>query len=61
IYGIHDEANDKAFELQLSWVCDESNRPLQKLLVPLLYRYQQIFWSEQAKAASLVLEEMDAD
>lgn len=26
IYQVHDEAKDKAFELELSWVCDESNR-----------------------------------
>ena len=32
IYGVHDEAKDKAFELELSWVCDESNRQHQKVL-----------------------------
>lgn len=26
IYGVHDEAKDKDFELEMSWVCDESNR-----------------------------------
>lgn len=31
IYGVHDEAKDKAFELELSWVCDESNRQHQKV------------------------------
>ncbi|GMN63075.1 hypothetical protein TIFTF001_032158 [Ficus carica] len=30
IYGIHDEAKDKDFELELNWVCDESNRQHQK-------------------------------
>ena len=31
IYGVHDEAKDKDFELELSWVCDESNRLHQKV------------------------------
>uniref|UniRef100_A0A6N2N0R2 Uncharacterized protein n=1 Tax=Salix viminalis TaxID=40686 RepID=A0A6N2N0R2_SALVM len=26
IYKVHDEAKDKAFELEMSWVCDESKR-----------------------------------
>eukprot|EP00898_Chlorokybus_atmophyticus_P004714 jgi/Chlat1/5243/Chrsp33S05087 len=26
IYSAHDEAKDKAFELELSWICDESGR-----------------------------------
>lgn len=29
---MHDEAKDKAFELELSWICDESNRQHQKVL-----------------------------
>uniref|UniRef100_A0A0E0FUR5 Proteasome subunit alpha type n=1 Tax=Oryza nivara TaxID=4536 RepID=A0A0E0FUR5_ORYNI len=53
IYGVHDEAKDKAFELELSWICDESNRQHQKVPGDLL---------EQAKvAAQAALEEMDAD
>lgn len=32
IYGVHDEAKDKAFELEMSWVCDESNRQHQKVV-----------------------------
>ena len=53
IYGVHDEAKDKAFELELSWICDESNRQHQKVPADLL---------EQAKvAAQAALEEMDAD
>lgn len=32
IYGVHDEAKDKAFELEMSWVCDESNRQHQKVI-----------------------------
>jgi hypothetical protein len=31
IYGVHDEAKDKDFELEMSWVCDESNRQHQKV------------------------------
>ncbi|XP_039126996.1 proteasome subunit alpha type-3-like [Dioscorea cayenensis subsp. rotundata] len=32
IYGVHDEAKDKAFELEMSWVCEESNRQHQKMI-----------------------------
>uniref|UniRef100_A0A0D9WI04 Proteasome subunit alpha type n=1 Tax=Leersia perrieri TaxID=77586 RepID=A0A0D9WI04_9ORYZ len=53
IYGVHDEAKDKDFELELSWVCDESNRQHEKVPDDLV---------EQAKAAAqAALEEMDAD
>ncbi|XP_073100613.1 proteasome subunit alpha type-3 isoform X2 [Elaeis guineensis] len=53
IYAVHDEAKDKAFELEMSWVCDESNRQHQKVPDDLL---------EEAKAAAkAALEEMDAD
>mmetsp|Transcript_13382 Transcript_13382/g.18292 ORF Transcript_13382/g.18292 Transcript_13382/m.18292 type:complete len:250 (-) Transcript_13382:30-779(-) len=31
IYQVHDEAKDKQFELELSWVCDESNKMHQKV------------------------------
>jgi hypothetical protein len=38
IYEVHDEAKDKAFELELSWVCDESNKQHQRVcLLPLGY------------------------
>ena len=44
IYGVHDEAKDKAFELEMSWVCEESNREHQRVsllfFVPFL-----TFWS----------------
>ncbi|KAF2291767.1 hypothetical protein GH714_035522 [Hevea brasiliensis] len=53
IYKVHDEAKDKAFELEMSWVCDESKRLHQKVPDELL---------EEAKAAArTALEEMDAD
>nr|KJB55440.1 hypothetical protein B456_009G076300 [Gossypium raimondii] len=53
IYKVHDEAKDKAFELEMSWVCDESKQQHQKVPDDLL---------EEAKAAARVaLEEMDAD
>lgn len=32
IYKVHDEAKDKAFELEMSWVCDESKRQHEKVL-----------------------------
>ncbi|RHN50651.1 putative proteasome endopeptidase complex [Medicago truncatula] len=31
IYGVHDEAKDKDFELEMSWVCEESNRQHEKV------------------------------
>lgn len=31
IYAVHDEAKDKAFELEMSWICDESNREHQRV------------------------------
>ncbi len=53
IYGVQDEAKDKDFELEMSWICDESNRQHQKVPEDLL---------EEAKAAAkAALEEMDAD
>ncbi|PPR94895.1 hypothetical protein GOBAR_AA25766 [Gossypium barbadense] len=53
IYKLHDEAKDKAFELEMSWVCDESKQQHQKVPDDLL---------EEAKAAArIALEEMDAD
>ncbi|ONM37088.1 Proteasome subunit alpha type [Zea mays] len=53
IYAVHDEAKDKAFELELSWICEESKRQHQKVPNDLL---------EHAKAAAqTALEEMDAD
>ena len=32
IYGVHDEAKDKAFELELSWIYDELKRQHEKVL-----------------------------
>lgn len=32
IYKVHDEAKDKAFELEMSWVCDESKRQHEKVI-----------------------------
>ncbi|CAL5425640.1 unnamed protein product [Camellia sinensis] len=53
IYKVHDEAKDKAFELEMSWVCEESKRQHEKVPEELL---------EEAKAAGkTALEEMDAD
>ncbi|KAK6151391.1 hypothetical protein DH2020_014026 [Rehmannia glutinosa] len=63
IYGVHDEAKDKAFELEMSWVCDESNRQHQKPLnVPTIRVPGSDDVLEEAKtAAKAALEEMDAD
>ncbi|CAI0391270.1 unnamed protein product [Linum tenue] len=43
IYKVHDEAKDKGFELELSWVCNESERIYQKIPDELL---------EEAKSAA---------
>ncbi|KAG0577619.1 hypothetical protein M758_5G160900 [Ceratodon purpureus] len=54
IYGVHDEAKDKAFELEMSWICDESNREHQRVPADLLAEAKQA-----AKEAQE--EDMDAD
>ncbi|GLU18992.1 hypothetical protein SLE2022_352640 [Rubroshorea leprosula] len=52
IYKVHDEEKDKAFELEMSWVCNESRKQREKVSDALL---------EEAKAAArAALEEMDA-
>jgi 20S proteasome subunit alpha 7 len=59
IYEVHDEAKDKAFELELSWVCDESNKQHQRVPADLLEEAKAA-----AKAAKDALDEdegMDAD
>lgn len=33
IYKLHDEAKDKAFELEMSWICEESKREHQKVVL----------------------------
>ena len=53
IYSCHDEVKDKEFELELSWVCEESNKQFQ--LVPKDIK-------EEAEAyAKAALDEMDED
>ncbi|BBN19305.1 hypothetical protein Mp_8g09510 [Marchantia polymorpha subsp. ruderalis] len=54
IYNVHDEAKDKAFELEMSWICDESKREHQRVPADLLAEAKAI-----AKAAQE--EDMDAD
>lgn len=53
IYKVHDDAKDKDFELELSWVCEESKFKHQ--MVP-----KDVFdESVQAAKAALDAEEMD--
>ena len=52
LYRIHDEVKDKAFELELTWVCDESGR--KHVRVPEDFKRE---CEEEAKR----LEEMDED
>jgi hypothetical protein len=44
IYGVHDEAKDKDFELEMSWVCDESNRQHEKVRQQ-VYFYTMTYFS----------------
>lgn len=54
IYGVHDEAKDKAFELEISWICEESKREHERVPTDLL--------AEAVAAAKAAQEEdMDAD
>jgi 20S proteasome subunit alpha 7 len=55
IYKLHDEVKDKELELELSWVCDESNRL--HVPVPDPYRSEAIRLAQEAKKR----EEMDSD
>ena len=41
IYAVHDEAKDKAFELEMSWICDESNREHLRVSTLLLNEMQK--------------------
>lgn len=42
IYKLHDEAKDKAFELEMSWICDESKREHQKVKFYMVFTYWQM-------------------
>eukprot|EP00245_Coleochaete_scutata_P006912 TRINITY_DN21739_c0_g1_i1.p1 TRINITY_DN21739_c0_g1~~TRINITY_DN21739_c0_g1_i1.p1 ORF type:complete len:251 (+),score=44.14 TRINITY_DN21739_c0_g1_i1:107-859(+) len=54
IHSVHDEAKDKAFELEMSWVCDESKRQFERVPADLV--------AEAEAAAKAALEEdMEAD
>jgi len=55
IYKLHDDAKDKEFELELSWVCDQSNK--QHQLVPREIAEEAIKEAVDAKQK----EEMDDD
>jgi len=47
IYKLHDDVKDKEFELELSWVCDESNR--KHVMVPADIRAEAIRAGKEAK------------
>lgn len=53
IYTVHDEAKDKEFELQMSWICDASNKKHERVPASILQEAENL-----AKAA---LEDMDSD
>ncbi|BFI22152.1 20S proteasome subunit alpha 7 [Marchantia polymorpha subsp. ruderalis] len=44
IYNVHDEAKDKAFELEMSWICDESKREHQRVPADLLAEAKWGMW-----------------
>mmetsp|Transcript_40904 Transcript_40904/g.130675 ORF Transcript_40904/g.130675 Transcript_40904/m.130675 type:complete len:114 (-) Transcript_40904:92-433(-) len=52
IYSVHDEAKDKAFELELSWLCEESGNEHKRVPADLAQHAE-----EAAKAA--LEEDMD--
>jgi len=56
IYALHDDVKDKPFELELSWVCDESKR--EQVLVPDKMRDEAV---ERAQAAKKKAEEESDD
>lgn len=47
IYKLHDDVKDKDFELEMSWVCDESNR--KHVMVPVELREEAIKAAVEAK------------
>ena len=53
IYSQHDPSKDKAIEIELSWVCDETNR-MHQLVPPALH-------AEAEAAAKAYRESMDED
>jgi len=59
IYKLHDDVKDKAFELELSWVCDESKR--KHVMVPAELREQAIKLAVEAKERSEMAESDDED
>jgi 20S proteasome subunit alpha 7 len=36
IYSVHDDVKDKDFELEMSWICEESDRKHQRVPAELL-------------------------
>lgn len=52
IHSVHDDVKDKPFELEMGWVCDESNRKFVRVPDDLVAKAE-----EEAKKA---LEEQDA-
>eukprot|EP00850_Spirogloea_muscicola_P017234 SM000146S00954 [mRNA] locus=s146:121896:124517:+ [translate_table: standard] len=54
IYGIHDEAKDKAFELEMSWICSDSKNEHQRVPADLLAE-------AEAAAKASQEEDMEAD
>lgn len=58
IYKLHDDVKDKAFELELSWVCDASNK--RHVMVPQELREEAIKAAVEAKEKS-EMEDSDDD
>lgn len=58
IYKLHDDIKDKDFELELSWVCDESNK--KHVLVPEDIRQEAVTAAKELKNAA-DMEDSDSD
>jgi 20S proteasome subunit alpha 7 len=49
VYKLHDDLKDKDFELELSWVCDESKRKFVKVPEELRRQAVELALAEKAK------------
>lgn len=58
IYKLHDDIKDKAFELEMSWVCDESDK--KHVLVPEDLRAEAVKLAKEAKEKE-EMEDSDSD
>jgi len=56
---LHDDVKDKEFELELSWVCNESER--KHVMVPKVLRDEAVKLAKDAKQKSEMADDDDDD